>query len=748
MNSTACVACALRAASSARMGDRLSESSTRPPSISPGGETFGGAFGMCNTIMRIGRRGFGMLACTRCIRRAISCKVAVPELSKYPPSTRRTQRRAPSVRCVSTRPAGLTYALPGQIAPAVAALALQLVAGALILALSLIRLILSLTRAVSHPATRRVASGGRHLRYNPSRSQTSVSPSPHVRSQMAHLSRLLLAAVTLLFSLHAAADPADLRKLAHEYYQWRDAAYPVATSGAGDHRFDARLTDYKMSEVLQRRQHVGDLLTQVSALATDGWSKDDRVDRILFQSQLAGVDFFGRKLSPESADPQLYVNECTNALFSLLQKDYASHRTRALAAAARLEQMPALLRTARVNLTQPVKLYASLAIEAARGGDELYTVSLMTLADQLSAGERKRLVKARDGAIKALHEYADWLDAGLSKMPDWQPMGEAAYNDLLKHVLLLPFDAHDVAHLGEVELARYRALEAMLKDPSLASPDPARAKHVPKDQAEFLAAYESRLQEIVDFLQANRLVTLPSYLGPFQIRPLPEAFKPTSPGGFMNPPGLYDKDPGGFYFIPTYNPKSGNFYIRAAIEDPRPILGHEGIPGHFLQISIANHLGDEIRRQHGDSVFVEGWALYGEEMLMREGLYPDNSASQGQILRLSRYRAARIGVDVNLQSGRWSFEQAVRYFMEGGGLDREAAQGEAAGAASNPSQKISYITGKWQIMRLLGRYRDAQGANFRLGAFHDQLISYGSLPVSVIEWLMFDDDSSLREALK
>jgi len=85
--------------------------------------------------------------------------------------------------------------------------------------------------------------------------------------------------------------------------------------------------------------------------------------------------------------------------------------------------------------------------------------------------------------------------------------------------------------------------------------------------------------------------------------------------------------------------------------------------------------------------------------------------------------------------------------MEAGGLDREAAEGEAAGAASTPSQKISYITGKWQIMRLLGRYRDKQGANFRLGAFHDQLISYGSLPLSVVEWLMLDDDSSLRQAL-
>src|ERR1700730_179120 len=173
--------------------------------------------------------------------------------------------------------------------------------------------------------------------------------------------------------------------------------------------------------------------------------------------------------------------------------------------------------------------------------------------------------------------------------------------------------------VGQVEFARYRALEALLPDPSLADPNPARSKSIPKDQQEFLRAYERREEDMIQFLRDRKLVTLPMGLGKFMIRQLPEAFKPTSPGGFMNPPGVYDKDSSGFYFIPTYNPDSKNFYIRAAIEDPRPILGHEGIPGHFLQLSIANHLADEIRREQDDGVFVEGWALYGEEMLVRTG---------------------------------------------------------------------------------------------------------------------------------
>ena len=546
----------------------------------------------------------------------------------------------------------------------------------------------------------------------------------------------------------AAQTPERLHAMARAYYAWRDSANPVGTSDAGGHQWDDRLADYRMSAVQARRLHTRALLDRVKAMATASWSKDDRVDWLLFRAQLERDDFFGRVLLPHESDPQLYLNEAANGVFSLLKKEYAPRRTRALAAAARLERVPALLRTARANLTRPIKLFAQLAIAAARGGDDLYTTSLMTLADSLPETERTRLVAARDGALKAIHDFADWLEQRQAGMPDWKPMGEAQYNYLLKHVLLLPYDATRIAMLGEVELARYRGLEAMLKDPSFASPDPARAARVPRDQEEFLAAYQARLAELVQFLQANRLLTIPPYIGEFSIRQLPEAFKPTSPGGFMNPPGLYDRDPSGFYFIPTYNPKSGNFYIRAAIEDPRPILGHEGIPGHFLQISIANQLKNEIRRQHNDNTFIEGWALYGEEMLLREGLYPENSPSHGQVLRLSRYRAARIGVDVNLQTGRWSFEQAVGYFMEAGGLDREAAEGEAAGAAASPSQKIGYMVGKWQIMRLLGRYRDQQGTAFRLGEFHDRLISYGSLPLSVIEWLLLDDDSAVRQVLR
>ncbi|MFN2578005.1 MAG: DUF885 family protein, partial [Pyrinomonadaceae bacterium] len=359
------------------------------------------------------------------------------------------------------------------------------------------------------------------------------------------------------------ASPATLRRFAEDYYNWRNENYPVNSSDAGLHRWDNRLTDYGLSALLARRLHVKEVLARVNAMHTESWSKDDRIDWLLFRAQLENVAFFDRVMDFEETDPQTYVNECSNGIFSLLKKEYDTPRNRSLAATARLKQMPFVIEHGKQNLTKPVRLYAQLAIDSARSIDSLFKDSLMILAKDLTPAEKTDLIKARDTALASIHGFADFLEKRLPGMPPFKPMGEANYNYLLKNVYLLPLDAKQVEMLGQTELARARSMESMLPDPSLADPSPQRAKVVPNDQNDFLKSYESREAEMISFLTANKLVTLPAYLGRFEIRQLPEAFKPTSPGGFMNAPGVYDQDPSGFYFIPTYNPQSNNFYIRA-----------------------------------------------------------------------------------------------------------------------------------------------------------------------------------------
>ena len=166
---------------------------------------------------------------------------------------------------------------------------------------------------------------------------------------------------------------AALRSWANDYYKWRNENYPVASSDAGLHTWDNKLTDYSPDKIAQRAQHVRSLLEKVRAMKTDTWQKEDRIDAILFRAQLENVDFQDRVLKFERTNPEVYVDECTNAIFSLLKKDYDTPRRRALAATARLEAMPGLLKQGLTNLQSPVKLYAKLAIQSARSIDPLLT---------------------------------------------------------------------------------------------------------------------------------------------------------------------------------------------------------------------------------------------------------------------------------------------------------------------------------------------------------------------------------------
>ena len=278
-------------------------------------------------------------------------------------------------------------------------------------------------------------------------------------------------AVTSKTTKAPAFTAGQLQSTAADFYRWREENFPVWSSEQGLHTFDARLTDSSAPALAKRRAHVAALLRRVRTADISLWSKDDQIDWILFRAQLERFDFDRRVLHPEETDPSRYVEEASTAIFSLLKKEYDAPAVRARSAMARFSAMPAMFADARKNLTAPVHLYAQLAIESARAIDPLFTDSVEPLRIALSESERAQFDHARDAAVRSAHDFADWLEKRLPSMPEWKPMGEANYNYLLHHVLLLPFDAREVATLGEVELARYRALESWLKNPGYASPD-------------------------------------------------------------------------------------------------------------------------------------------------------------------------------------------------------------------------------------------------------------------------------------
>jgi len=202
----------------------------------------------------------------------------------------------------------------------------------------------------------------------------------------------------------------------------------------------------------------------------------------------------------------------------------------------------------------------------------------MTLANDMTQPERGQLVVARDSAISALHDFAGWLEDHLSSMPDWKPMGEANYKLPAQERAAPSARCHTSRDARQAELARYRGLEAMLKDPHMASPDPARSKNMPRSQTEFLAAYQAREKEMLDFSRHTRSSRFHRISARSSFASYPRRSSPRNPGGFMNPPGIYDADNSGFFFIPTYNAKMANSISAPRSRNLVPSLDTKAFP--------------------------------------------------------------------------------------------------------------------------------------------------------------------------
>jgi uncharacterized protein (DUF885 family) len=532
------------------------------------------------------------------------------------------------------------------------------------------------------------------------------------------------------------------------YTMWSFEQNPTAATDAGIHTYDTKLADYSPAVQAAQMVRLRAYRNQLAALLPPpGASAHDRVDYLLVRADLEGDWWTRTVLRSLQRNPSAYEGECSNGIFSIVKRQYAGDEVRVHDAIARLRACPHVLDQGRANLTQTVREFAQIASEDIRDGDSLYTTSLNEVARDTSPETQRALAQAQSVALTALHAYRAWLDAHMSSFhAGGFAVGGRQYDWFLRRILMLPYDSSRVASIGSTELARDRALEMWEagRDAQLPSPSPAPTFAT---KAEFLAYYEQSLTKLIAFLNSHQIVTIPSYIGPFHIVEVPKALAATYPGGFMNPPSMLGSDPQGFYFVPDFSASNQSFFVQQARQSVLPLLGHEGIPGHFMQFTYAYHNPDFVRHVHQDSVFSEGWAFYGEEMLMREGLYAEDPGARKQVIHLMRHRATRVGVDVGLATGAMTLPQAIAYFQKNAGIDYVTAYGEGTRFAMGPGQAIDYLIGKIQIETLIGLVADHEGAAFTQRAFHDRLLSYGSVPYSTIRYEWLGDDSWLRPAL-
>ncbi len=208
---------------------------------------------------------------------------------------------------------------------------------------------------------------------------------------------------------------------------------------------------------------------------------------------------------------------------------------------------------------------------------------------------------------------------------------------------------------------------------------------------------------------------------------MPDYLAKNSPPAYYQP-GTPDGSRPGRLFIDTYNATERNLY---AVE---VIAYHEGIPGHHLQISIAQELTGvpEFRKFTRYTAYAEGWGLYAERLGKDAGFYQDPYSEYGR-LEADIWRAIRLVVDTGVHSEGWTREQMVQYFHDHSNVDETSVQAEVDRYIAWPSQALAYKIGVMKILELRDRAQKALGAKFDIRAFHDQVLDAGALPLDVLE---------------
>jgi uncharacterized protein (DUF885 family) len=213
---------------------------------------------------------------------------------------------------------------------------------------------------------------------------------------------------------------------------------------------------------------------------------------------------------------------------------------------------------------------------------------------------------------------------------------------------------------------------------------------------------------------------------PFEVAAVPAYLEKNSAAAYYEP-GAPDGSRPGRLRINTYNAPQRNLY------DAESIAYHEGLPGHHLQISIAQELQDvpQFRKFEGYTAYTEGWGLYAERLGKDVGFYQDPYSDYGR-LEGDIWRAIRLVVDTGVHSKHWTREQMVQFFHDHSAIDETNIQAEVDRYIAWPSQALAYKVGQLKILELRDRAKKALGDKFDIRAFHDQVLDSGALPLDVL----------------
>ena len=556
------------------------------------------------------------------------------------------------------------------------------------------------------------------------------------------------------FAAKSKAANGPLVKLFDTTWQEDLADDPIQATQLGDARYNDKWPD--MSQLaLDARQKKN--YARIQSLAKINREKLDKADQLnydLFQrdikQRIGAYQFKPWMFAVRTFDgPQLLSETAEFAPFKTV-KDYDNWIARLNASGAFIDQWIALLTQGTVErLTQP-RITINKVLEQIKGQitadaeSSPFYAPFKKMPDSIPAAEKERLSAAGKLAVQnvatpAMQRFEKffrevYLPASRDTVGIYDiPGGDQYYRNRMQlYTTIDNADAARIHNIGLEEVKRIRAeMEKTLEGINFLGTldqflgfirtDP---RFYYKTPEELMAAYTKTARGIEP--------QLPKLFGrlpktPFGIRPIPDASAPTTTTAYYQPPSLDGTRPGNFY-VNLYKPET------RPIWEIEVLTAHESVPGHHLQIALSYEMTGvpEFRRNAGYTAYVEGWALYSEQLGYDLGLYKDDFSKIGQ-LNYDMWRAVRLVVDTGMHSFKWTRDQAIYYFMQNTGKNKQDIENEIDRYISWPGQALAYKLGQLKIQQLRAEAEKALGDRFDIRAFHDQILGSGALPLSVLE---------------
>jgi uncharacterized protein (DUF885 family) len=518
---------------------------------------------------------------------------------------------------------------------------------------------------------------------------------------------------------------------------------PVAATQLGDHRFDHRLGEHHAQARARQEKLLREALAELEEVKTEGWSADAQVDYILVKHLVRSFLREFQTVRAFERSPGVYLMEAVAGVGILLLRDFAPFPKRLESVRARLSEVPRVLKEGKENLEprKVPKVWGETALEGAKRSIPLFRLVIPALSLRVPRLAPKVIRESRRAA-RVLEDYAQFLEREiLPKAQGDFAAGKELFEEILHEDHMLPYSADELLELGwKILEETRREMEALAQ--KIAPGKSAReiiedAKNRHPRPGELLSVYRREMARAREFVEKKGIVTIPEG-EKLVVKPTPPALRPTIPyAAYMMPGPLEEKQEGIFLVTPVdrFVPPRlreeklrGHYFAKIAVT-----VVHEAYPGHHLQLVFANRYAKSLPRKLGSalsSLFVEGWAFYCEELMESLGYLADPVQKLAR-LQDQLWRAARIILDVSLHTKGMEVEEGVEFLVREAGLERPNALAEVRRYTQSPTQPLSYLVGKLEILKVIDEYKEKHpGASLR--EIHDAVLSQGSLPPKLL----------------